>query len=90
MPDIVQLFPIWILGTLVRISPIEIKLNWLMDLGFLFIFIYLANRNVNLRTQYFLGICIIALLLVLQNSNETIICKFEKLAKFFSDISFSL
>ena len=93
MPEIAQLFPIWILGALVRIYPVEIKFNWIVDLLsllFSLLFIYLANRYVNLMTKYLLGISIGGLLLVWQNAKESSICKYEKLATFFSNFSFSL
>ena len=93
MPEIAQLFPIWILGALVRIYNVRIKVNWFVDffsLVITLVFIYIANRYVNLLTKYLLGISFGVLLLIWQNSKEYRIGKYENIATFFSNFSFSL
>ena len=93
MPEIAKLFPIWILGALVRLVKIQIKVNWATDLFsllMLLLFIYIANRYVNLSTKYLLGVGIATSLLIWQNIQESSFCKFEKIATFFSNFSFSL
>ena len=57
---------------------------------FSLLFIYIANRYVNLMTKYLLGISISVMLIIWQNSSETRISKYKYLANFFSDFSFSL
>jgi peptidoglycan/LPS O-acetylase OafA/YrhL len=94
MPQIIQLFPLWILGAVIRLVPPPIFLKKKIFLGLFYIFFFLSigysNIYHTLLGNYLVGIAFS--LLILFHSVSTVINfrSIKRPATFLANISFSL
>lgn len=101
LPNILLLFPLWILGVLIRFIP-SFKILKSSVTVIISVFIFLASLAVSsllrddkylMPTSYMVGICFALMLLLLQHSNKSIfpfIIAKPKVWAFLASFSFSL
>ena len=94
MPNIINLFPIWLMGVVARfITPPAYLKNykWLvLSYIFLIISIFISNINSNILSNSIVGISFSLLLIIQKEFNKIDFKHVKKPAKLLSDFSFSM
>lgn len=95
IPKIMQLFPIWLLGILIRLIPLKDrfkKLIWQwIGLSILVLGVVVSNLVQTLWSDYFLGICFAFTIITWMQASEVVFNDFLKKAiEWLADFSFSM